>query len=474
MKTCKKVFAIVLALALVLALGMIAFAEPTITKTEGVTGPASITVTLPTIPEGYTANNTYKIYKVFDAALAEGSDGISYTLANGHTTVPDGFEVDAAGNIKYVRSEDATDLTDTDIAAIAAYVTNSDLVATVETHSGDTSFTVTGLPYGYYYITTTTGTVVTVDSTHPDAEVIDKNEIPDVKKIITDASSYDDDGKKALAQVGTDVEFTATITVQKGAEGYVFHDKMSDGLAYNNDVKVYVGGTEVTASTTTFTVGSVDGDTITVTFKDSYIGSLADGTEIKFVYTATVTSDALQDDPANNTAYLSFGDENGENHTPPQTVEVYNAKISVQKTDEDDKPLAGADFVLKNSDGKYYKLENGTVAWKDTIEEADVHTSAADGSVPAFTGLANGSYTLMEIKAPDGYNKAADVDFTINEHDYTAENLKQSATVVNKEGPELPSTGGIGTTIFYIVGAMLVVGAAIVLIAKRRNSVNVF
>ena len=353
-------------------------------------------------------------------------------------------------------------------------MTDADIVATVITTADDTSFTVTDLPYGYYYITTTTGTVVTVDSTHPNAEVKDKNEVPPVDKKITGATSYDEAGKQAMAEVGSVVTYTATITKKAGAEGYVFHDKMSAGLAYNNDLKVYVGGTEVAASTTTFSVGSLDGDTITVTFKDSYTNSLADDTVITFVYTATVTSDALQLDPAKNTAYLDYGDENGENHTPIKETEVYNAKISVFKTDDEDKPLANAEFVLKDASGKYYaKDANGKVIWVDTIDQAEVHVSAADGTVPAFAGLANGTYTLVETKAPDGYNKSADVQFTINEYDYTAENLIKEATVINKEGPELPSTGGMGTTIFYIVGALLVVVAAVVLIAKRRNAVNV-
>ena len=364
-------------------------------------------------------------------------------------------------------------LTETDIAAIKAYVTEADLVATVETTIADSSFTVDNLPYGYYYITTTTGTVVTVDSTHPNAEVNDKNEIPPVDKKITGATSYDADGKKAIAEVGSVVEFEASIVKKNGAENYIFHDTMSTGLAYNNDVVVTVNGQPVSAGSATYTIGADVGDTFTVRFANEYIETLADETKIVFTYTATVTSDALQLDPANNTASLDFGDVNGENHTPPVVVEVYNAKISVYKTDDEDEPLANAEFVLKNSNDKYYSKDaDGKIVWVDSIEDAEVHISDAEGNVPAFTGLANGTYTLVETKAPAGYNKGADVQFTINEHDYTAENLIKSATVINKEGPELPSTGGIGTTIFYVLGGLLVFAAAVVLIARRRASVN--
>ncbi len=470
MKNCRKVLAIFFTVALVIALSATAFAA-TINKAAGVTGPASITVQLPAVPAGYTAENTYTIYKVFDAQIADSGDGISYTLSGSHTTPPDGFTIDASGSVTYAGTSTDGSLSATDIAAIKAYVTDADIVATVTTTAADTSFTVDDLPYGYYYIDTTTGTLVTVDSTHPEAVVNDKNEIPPVDKKITGATSLDENGKKALAEVGSVVEYEGTITKKAGAENYVFHDKMSAGLAYNGDVSVIVNGAAVTASASTYSVGSVGDDTITVSFSNSFISGLADDTVITIKYSATVTSDALTRDPANNTAYLSYGDENGENHTPVVNTEVYDAKISVNKTDDKNKPLAGAQFVLKNSENKYYSIDaNGKLVWVDSIDNADVHVSVADGTVPAFTGLANGTYTLVETKAPGGYNKAADVQFTIAEHDYTVSNLEQSATVINNEGPELPSTGGIGLTIFYVVGSVVLLSAAIVLIVRRRTA----
>ena len=129
----------------------------------------------------------------------------------------------------------------------------------------------------------------------------------------------------------------------------------------------------------------------------------------------------------------------------------------------------------KNSSNQdvYYKLENGVVSWTTNIDEATEMFSNEDGKVPAFAGLANGTYTLIEKTVPDGYNGAADQTFTIAGGDYTVANLEQNATVVNKEGAVLPSTGGIGTTIFYIVGSVLLLAAAIVLIARRRTAADV-
>ena len=476
MKTIQKTLAIVLAVVMVLALGVSAFAAE-ITKVDGVTGDASIKVTLPTIPAGATADNTYKIYKVFDATSNGESESISYKLVSGKTEAPVGFNVDTAGNVTH--EGDATELTADEIAAIAAYVKDADLVATVRTTASDKDFTVTGLPYGYYYITTTTGSVVVVDSTNPNAEVADKNTVPEVDKKITGASDINDAGKKAIQEVGKDVEYTVTITVGKGAENYVFHDKMDSSLSYNNDVKVTVNGAEV--ESTNYNATTATGETITIAFNNDYIDTLAKDTKIVITYSAKVTSDALTVDPAKNTAWLDYGDENSSNSTPKSETKTYNAKFTVTKQDGDKKPLAGAGFVIAKTvtEGEgtdatpktvYYKLENGVVSWVDSIDDATEYTSDKDGAVTAFTGLADGTYTLIEKTVPAGYNKAADSTFTVDKGDYTATNLEKTSTVVNNAGSELPSTGGIGTTIFYIVGAILVVGAAVVLVSKKRMS----
>ena len=146
-----------------------------------------------------------------------------------------------------------------------------------------------------------------------------------------------------------------------------------------------------------------------------------------------------------------------------------------------------AGFVVKNASNEYYKLTttNGvsevtwyTLAEGETLEAAIAankiteYTSNAQGAVTAFTGLGNGTYTLVESTVPSGYNKAADSTFTIAGNDYTTANLEQATTVVNNSGSVLPSTGGMGTTIFYIIGAILVIGAGVVLVTRRRMNAN--
>lgn len=450
MKKMKKIFALLIAMVMVLGMSTMVFAA----------GTGSITITPPSDVDT-DATITYNVYKVFDA---DGNGtAISYKLVSGKTTAPTGFTVDSAGNVSY--SGTGTELTQADIDAIAAYVAGDDPVATV-TSTGGANAVAANLPNGYYYITTTTGTVVTIDSTNPNAEVNDKNVVPGVDKTITGASSLDEDGKKALAQVGTVVDYKAEITVGKGQKGYVFKDTMGAGLAYVADslsVEGMTAGTDYTLE--------VSGQNITVTFKDDAIKDLAQNSKIVVTYKATVTSDALTVNAAKNTATISYGN-NSEFTSEPSVTEVYNAKFTVNKKDGNGDALAGAGFVIANADGKYYAIANNVVSWVDSIDDATEYTSDASGAVQAFTGLANGTYTLIEKTVPSGYNKAADSTFTVKEHDYTAANLEQTAEVTNNSGSELPSTGGIGTTIFYIIGAILVVGAGVVLVTRRRMNVQ--
>ena len=461
MKNFKKILALALTAIMVLGMSTMAFAA----------GTGTITITVPTEEQAPTVATTYEIYKVFDA---DGNGtAISYKLVNGKTTAPDGFSVDAAGNVTYAGAEGATELTADDIAAIAEYVADDDPVATVTAAVGETSVVAENLPNGYYYITTTTGSVVTIDSTNPDAEVIDKNVIPSVVK--SAGTQYDAASLAAIAAVGTDQSYTAVINAGKGAKNVVFKDEMTN-QTYNGDAKVYVGGTEVAAGNTTFSISGAAGDSsFTIKFVDSYIAGLEAGTEITVKYSGKITSDALSTNPATNKATLTSGEGN---ESESEEVEVYNAKISIIKQDDKEVPLAGAGFVLKNSEDKYYKLVAASndapahIEWVDSIDDADEHVSGDDGNVPAFTGLADGEYTWVEKTTPAGYKTAvADTPFSIEAGVYTAENLEQSAIVPNTPGSELPSTGGIGTTIFYVLGSILVIGAGVLLVTKRRMDV---
>lgn len=483
MKKFRKLFAVLTASALVGAMSFTTMAADIKPTTFAGTGSASIQVNLPALPEGSTATNTYKVYRVFDATSDGSSTNISYKLNEHHTTAPTGFSVDAGGNVKYDGT--GTELSEADINAIKAYVTDADIVATVETDANDRKFTLSNLPYGYYYISTTTGTLVTVDSTNPNVTVQDKNEVPTLDKKITGvtAGSLDADGKKALAQVGTTVHYESTIKIGKGADGYVFHDDMGSGLALvtgsivvddnDDDIDKPAAGTDYILSTTK------SDDTIYIEFKNEYTGALKEGKIITISYDAIVTSGALtyNSEDGKNTASLDYGHSTGINSTPIKETEVHNAKLTVTKVEpiegstNEYKPLAGAGFVLKNAAGKFYQKDTSTgkliVNWVDEKDATELLTTEAS-NILEFTGLPNGTYTLIEKTIPGGYNQAPNEVFTIAGNDYTKDNLEKATRVVNNKGIELPSTGGMGTVAFAVVGLIVMAGAAITLIIKKR------
>lgn len=468
MKTLKKMFALVLACVMMLAMGATAaFAAE---LTEG-TKDADKTITI-TTPGGAKNSDefTYTVYKVFDATTA--GDAISYKIDSANGELTDamkiaGFSVDAQGNVSF--SGTGTELSTDAISAIAAYAKDS--VGTVKITGAGQSKTVTVPDYGYYYITTTAGTAVVINSTKPYANVTDKNVFPTVKK--SAGSEYDENAKKAIAAVGTDQPFTAVVNTGKSASNVEFSDTMTN-MTYNGDVVVTVDGQAVNASNYTVKVAAGN-SSFTVAFTNDYIKNLGDNKDITLKYSAKVTSEALSTDPAKNTATVSYGSDPDHKYTSePSEVEVYNAKVTVNKVDGNNQPLAGAKFKLKNADGKYYagSTKDGTANWTtDGVEVEAAEVTADDGTKTyeaVFKGLGAGTYTLEESTVPAGYNKAADQTITVKEGDYEAANLEQTATVVNNAGSALPTTGGMGTTIFYILGAILVLGAGVVLVARKR------
>lgn len=494
-KLMRKLLALVAAMTMVLGMsGLTAFAA----------GTGTITITPPANTPS-DATNTYKIYKVFDA---DGNgDSISYKLLNGQKTTGDAwvsskmgdyFEVDSAGNVTAKdAAKDTTDNTKLSagaVQAIASYVEKASITATTTvTSTGNANATAGNLNNGYYYITTSTGTAVTITSTNPNATVNDKGTVPSVDKKITavDKGSLDDAGQKAIAQVGSQVSYESDITVPANTKNLKFNDNMGTGLKLDTTtVKVQLDAADVLPKNYNLTTTD---STIDITFTDAYIASLDANAVIKITYKATITSDALTVTAAKNTASITYGDNNAK-ITSENKPEVYNATITVTKQDGDKKGLAGAGFVLKNAQGQFYKIADGVVSWvvdqSDATEYfskgngklyAGTKTTATDGVVTitysttdtadkAFAGLANDTYTLVESTVPAGYNKAADQNFTIAEKDFTEKNLAQSTTVVNEKGSALPSTGGMGTTIFYVLGAALVIGAGVVLVTRRRLS----
>ena len=265
------------------------------------------------------------------------------------------------------------------------------------------------------------------------------------------------------------------------------HDKMDAALEF-------VGVTSITAGSKTLTVGAESDYTVVTTgltdectfhivFTESYLNSIAANTDIVINYTAKLTRSAVAGTGYVNETWLDYGDNQ---HTEHDTTTTYTWKLPIYKYHKDGetkKALAGAEFILyKGSEENrvYAQVTDGKLTgWTRTKTEATKLVSGDDGMI-AVEGLDADTYYLEETKAPGGYNKLAGPVKVEISHTVSAEGadmthtLKQDATDVgkveieNKSGTELPNTGGIGTTIFYVLGSILVIGAVVLLITKKR------
>lgn len=490
MKNLKKALAIVLALAMVMAMSLTAFAEESTATYNG-------SITINTI-----SGQKYKLYKLFDATIVserkEGENGISYTLMSGKTGLGTGgdtwFEID---NGKVIAKSGA----DVSTAAFRTWAESYGAVTGEEITGDGTAKAWTSLTSGYYFITTTTGTLVTVTSIMPDVTVQDKNTTPNLEKKIASVTDNDgttahdvaDDGASANGEIGDTVEYEVTLNGYKGAANYVFKDTLSAGLTLGAKSTLTITGTnpaKTLAENTDYTVTTFEENTaagkIVITFSKSYLDTLTgEGNTpsvITVKYKATVNTNAVTGEAGNaNSATLSYGnDPKNLTESTPSTPKVYVAEIDVNKyqgddKDDADKKLDGVKFVLQNASGQYYKLENGVVTWTTVASGGSIDNykiATADGGKISFKGLVNGTYTLTETDPLAGYNNIDPVTVKIADDTYTGANLIQVADVKNSTGSELPETGGIGTTIFYMAGAALVFGAGVLLITRRRMEMN--
>ena len=292
---------------------------------------------------------------------------------------------------------------------------------------------------------------------------------------------------------------------------YVFHDTLGAGLQYNGDVKVYVrNGEKDTELTSGFTVApdkaaTAGGGSLTITFDNlKTITSITSSSSIVVKYTAKLLNTAVIGQPGNpNEVYLEYSSNPNfsgtgtppTSETPKDTVLVFTYELDVNKVDgaETTKKLKDAEFKLQNADGKWATVDNTNkvTGWVDTQDKGSILKTDANG-LAKIIGLDAGNYKLHETKAPAGYNKLKDpIDITITAELDKGENtpaLKAltikvgtgaaekgdvakglvSTTVTNNSGATLPETGGVGTTLFYVIGGVLMVGAAVLLVTRKR------
>lgn len=324
------------------------------------------------------------------------------------------------------------------------------------------------LPLGYYLVDTTTGSLLNLTTTNPDAVIDEKNTVvPKVDKDVKEDSTGNY-GKVNDATIGDTIEFKATITTGAGFTKYVLRDTMSTGLTFNaNSVVVKVGTTTVDTSNYSVTPNK-DGYTFVVEFKDSYIVTLPKNTVIEVYYTATLNENAVVEGNGNpNELDLAYGENNT---TDKVKTTTYTYAFDLVKNDKDKNQLEGAKFKLLDKTGKEIKVVLVDVT-KNIYRVAVGNEEGVLIVVGKATieGLDADEYQLEEVEAPVGYNKlTSTVKFTITGKNGNNTYERVSNEVINYTGSQLPETGGMGTTLFLTLGSILVIGFGLLLVTKLR------
>lgn len=476
MKLLKKYFGILLAMIMVLSMSTVAFAAHGTNDNSG-------SITINDAEKGHT----YNAYQVLVLESYNTDAGAYSYKANGAwknwlESQKQYVSIDAQGYVTWVGGTDAANVAAFAKAALAhAKEANINPVATRTADSTTVAFT--GLNLGYYLVDTTLGTLCSLDTTEPDVTMQEKNEVPSQTKEVQEDSD-NSWGDENTAEIGDTVNYRTTIKAKPGAQGYVLHDVMSAGLTLNENSVTVAGLTKGQDANSgdyhVVTTGLSDGCTFEVVFHQSYLDTITENTDIVVTYSAVVNEKAQVSPSANpNKTTLKYG-EGSKFETVPSETKTYTFKVDVVKTDEDNKVLNGAQFKLFDaktggneialvevSDGVYRLAKDG--------ETGVEYITTVNGELEIKGFDANTNYYLEETKAPDGYNKLAErVEIAVKEA-----NLEASVSngvwqnggvhIVNKAGDLLPTTGGMGTTILYIIGGVLVVAAGSMLVIRRKR-----
>ena len=504
MKHIKKLASLLLVLVMVFALATTAFAEETA---------YSITI------NNSAKDHTYEAYQIFTGDLS-GTTLSNIVWGSGVSEAGQTALGDAAAKAETLKTEaDAKAFA----KAVAPYLTTAAGSANTVT---DGKYVISGLAAGYYLVKDQDGSLTGDADAYTeyiikvvsDTTATPKSSVPTVEKKVKDTNDFtgvtSDWQDSADYDIGDSIPFQLKATLANNVSSYttykvVFHDTLSKGLTYNNDAKVYIGGTETNGFTVTATVNADGTTTLTVSCDDVKALGAGNSSVITVEYTVKLNENAVLGSAGNpNEVYLEYSNnpnksENGNNETgetPKDVVIVFTYKTIINKVDSENAPLTGAAFKLE----KLIKGKDGAAGTWTTVKEFTVDETTTSFT---FSGLDDGQYKLTETKTPAGYNTIDPIYFVIEAtHDVTADapTLKTlnayltdangnkqtemkdgesvnidlgtvdltagsiTTTVVNKSGAQLPETGGIGTTIFYVLGGVLVLAAVVLLVTKKR------
>lgn len=499
MKHARKLTSLLLALVMVFALAVTAFAQD-----ETVTGGTG-SITISNAAKG----ETYAIYKLFDATVSADGSSIAYT-GEIPTSLSAYFAKDANGYISATpEAKNGENMSDGLRTALTAWTATAPATATAV--SDGSALTFNELAYGYYVVTTTQGnSVISVDSTMPRVTIVDKN------------SSTPKDLSKTADSDNVSIGDTVTYTVRfktsnyygagedaKEIVSYNIEDTLPDFLSDVNVTSIIVdndGNDTTTKDQATVTAQFDTNKKIVIDWYDEANSKFLynNGATVTITYTAKVTEKAAIDGNGNtNKITVTWTTKNGTEPGPgelKQEETIYTYAIALKKVNNKGVALPDAVFefpfyvqLTPDANGAY--IYAGTEAGEGLTNKI----TTPENGVIIVKGVKSDSYKITEVTAPAGYNKLTapvtveavqtnsttthttvylDKDGNVVDETAKVTEVKvdidtiaaTAVVVVNKAGTELPSTGGMGTTIFYVLGAVLVVGAGVLLVTKKRMS----
>lgn len=496
MKRVKRVLALLAAFALVLAMAVPAWA-------------ASITIT------GGENGSEYAAYKLLDVTISTSGEGESaktnyaYTVNSEYASILQSVtgkttDKDIIAYIAELDDKGTRQFADAVYAQIKKGETTAD--KTTSNNKFD------NVDKGYYLIAetkvgTTDGSYSLIMLSTLDGENINvatKEDVPTVEKKVKDTNDSTGETSEwqdsADADIGDELEYKLTGTVSAKIANYKqyyyeFVDTMTNLTYVENSVNVKVDGVDVTSRFTTAWDATKKVLTVEIADLKKLTGVTTDAdTEVVVTYKATLDQNANIGSAGNpNTVKLKYSnnpyqDGNGmptTSETPEDKNIVFTYEVVANKVDQNKKPLAGAEFEL------FKKIKGTEDTWK-SLGKVEA-TSAGEKYTAAWKGIDDGEYKLVETHAPDGYNKMEDQYFTvIATHETVSSNPtltrvtgtaagdstiqltgavgngSLTTEIVNQSGTVLPSTGGMGTTVFYVVGGGLMAVAVVLLVTKKR------
>lgn len=495
MKLIKKIAAIMFAFIMVFSLSTNVKADDSNEGTQSTVGSITINNAIPgheyklykiLTLESYNNTNeaySYKVTATWRAFLDDPNLGGKYFTedTNKYVTWKSDVGQDDAKKREFV----------TDANSYIENLTKQDYIAVCEKNK--TSITIKGLTPGYYFIKSTTGALCMIDTAKPNVTVNEKNSAPTISKIIQTGKRPAEGNDYNSVSIGDHFSYQIDINVGRGAQNYKLTDTLDKGLdLLNSELNGKNAGFSITATNYTKTQldehddyeVNIDSATnkFTITFLPDCLNNCNENTVIHIMYSVRVNENAKIDTEMLNDAVLEYGTNSKTEHAITETY-THGFKVYKYTTTGGEKGLKDAKFKLytlsETGEKKYYKFSKSTDGkeYKNSGDTGEETLVSPEGGKFNIIGLKEGTYFLEEIEAPKGYNKlskAVKVEITLNadksktvKFDGT-ERADYEAQVLNNTGDLLPSTGGMGTTLIYLIGGALVLGSGIVLANKKR------